>query len=273
MKNRIWSIIFVCCILEFNENSIVNGQSLSIENEVGIFFRAVEQFDYFFNDSLGWQKEFTDEEVLDISQKWYRAIYKSPVEYDLFFHQLHAEWEIKVVAAREKYLIRRPGLQLGRLNRKLTEYTTRAYTELLRVPYLFRVKVKKFGKSPYQSKSMELKTSQTDMIVIIEDIIKGEEYFNIGDSLMVSFFGAWFHGAREEQYFKVDATYFLPVGLFRIEDRNNFQYKIHMLPDNNFAVYPIIGEMVETPGDFFGVGETSNWEDFKRIIKEKFIIQ
>jgi hypothetical protein len=232
----------------------------------------VDKFDRFFNDSLGWQKEFTKYEILDISKKWYNAIYNNPVGTDLYFHKLHYEWETKVKVEREKYLNRRPGLQLGRLSRMITEYTSPAFSELLRVPYLFRVKVIRFDESYYYSKDLKSNMRQTDMIVKIKDILKGKEYFTIGDSIKVSFFGHWFHGASEEQYFKVDSIYFLPVNLFRIEDKDTYQYKIQMLQDNNFAVYPIIDEIVYTPKDFFGIGEHSNWDEFKNFIKENYVI-
>ena len=265
--------ILIVCFLGCKEDSIVNAQDNSSENEITIFFKAVDDFDSFFNDSLGWRKEFTENEIMEVSKKWYNAIYKKPVKYDLYFHNLHDVWEEKVKIEREKYLHKRPGLQLGRLSRKITEYTNVAFSELLRVPYLFRIRVKKFETSNYYSEDLKGNLRQTDMIVEIEDIIKGREYFSIGDSLKVSFFGHWFHGATEEQYFKVDSTYFLPVNLFRIENEYTFQYKIQMLSDYNFAVYPIIDEVVKTPKDYFGIGETSNWKDFKSFIKENYAIQ
>jgi hypothetical protein len=259
--------------LVLNINSFVNAQNCLDNNDVFVFFNALNELDSFYNDSLGWQKDFTNEEIFGISKKWYNAVYHSPVEYSLYFEKLHKEWEKNVKADFNKYLLRRPGLQLGRLNRKITEYTSPSFSELLRVPYLFRIKVKWFSDSKYYSEDLKTNMIQTDMFVEIEDILKGKEYFEIGDNLKISFLSLWFHGATEEQYFKIDSTYFLPVNLFRIENDTTYQYRINMLPDNEFAVYPIINEVVQTPSNFFGIGKESHWKEFKNFIIKNYTIQ
>ncbi len=237
------------------------------------FFDDAEKIFSFYNDSLGWKKDFTFEEIKDFATEYYNVICEYPTEYYFYFEKLHKGWEEEIINNNYKIVHKKPAVKLRIIREKITEYYSSAFADLLLVPYLFRIKVKRFDESNYYSKDLKINLRQSDMVVEIEDVIKGEKYFNRGDSLTVSFFGHWFHGAKEEQYFKVDSSYFLPVSLFRIEEKDNYQYKIHMLPDNNFAIYPIIDEIVYTPKDYFGIGEESPWKLFKDFIKKKYVIQ
>lgn len=273
-KIKLFTVIFLLC-LGCNVNSADDDtqQDEQYSQTVIDFFKDAERFFSFYDDSLGWKKDFTSKEVKDLATKYYNVIYKYSIDYYFYFKQLHKQWEEEVINNNYKIINKKPAVKLRIIREKLAEYFPSAYTDLLQVPFLFRIKVKRFDESIYYSKDLNIKIKQTDMIVKIEDIIKGKEYFNIDDTLKVSFFGIWFHGSSEDQYFKVDSTYFLPVNFFQIENKNTFQYRIHMLPDFNFAIYPIINEIVHTPKDFFGIGEESNWNDFKNFIKENYIIQ
>ncbi|MDP3831876.1 MAG: hypothetical protein Q8Q47_11430 [Ignavibacteriaceae bacterium] len=237
------------------------------------FFNDAERFISFYDDSLGWKKDFTFKEIEDLAIKYYNVIYRYSIDYYFYFKKLHKQWEEEVINNDYKIINKKPAVKLRIIREKLSEYYPSAFTDLLQVPYLFRIKVIRFDESTYYLKNLNSNIRQTDMVVKIEDIIKGKEYFKINDTLKVSFFGIWFHGATEEQYFKVDSTYFLPVNFFRIENKNTFQYRIHMLPDFNFAIYPIINEIVHTPKDFFGTGEQIKWEEFNIFMKNIYVIQ
>ena len=88
MKYILIFIILFFCILGCKEDSTVNAQTNSNEDEITNFFNAVDEFDSYYNDSLGWQKEFTENEIMDISKKWYIAASQNPVEYYFYFLKL-----------------------------------------------------------------------------------------------------------------------------------------------------------------------------------------
>ena len=273
MKYILIFIILFICISGCKEDSTVNAQTNSNEGEITNFFNAVDEFDSYYNDSLGWQKEFTENEIMDISKKWYIAVSQNPVEYYFYFLKLHKEWKEKVKSDREKYLYKRPGLQLGRLKSKIEEYESPVFTELLNVPYFLRVKILSFEHSNYYSEDINGSFPQTDMLVKIEDVLKGGDIFIPNDTIRISYLNWWFQDAKEENRFKINTSYFILTRVWRIESADSFYYSIYSLPDDNHGVYQIINDSISTPNDYWGIGEKTKWYVFKNNILQNYILK
>lgn len=261
--------VLISCNVNSADESLRGDEKYS--KAVVDFFDTVYEYYSFYNDSLGWQKDFSKQEIDLIAEKYFIVNYHFPADFFLYHKEVYTEWEKEVRDNGYNNVHKRPAIILRIIREKISEFYSDSFSELLQVPYLLRVKLVRFEKSVYYAKPDSMVVPQFDMVLIVEEIVKGSDYFSVNDTITVSYFSHWFHGARENQRFEIDSTYFLPVDLFRIEDKNTYQYKIRMLPDFNYAVYPIVNGEVLTPGNYFGVGEITEWEKFKKYMKEKYL--
>jgi hypothetical protein len=261
--------VLLSCDVNSSDDSLRNEEQYS--KEVIDFFDTVYEYYSFYNDSLGWQKDFSKQEIDLLAEKYFVVNYHFPADFFLYHKEVYKEWEKEVKNYGYNNVQKRPAIILRIIREKISEFYSDSFSEILQVPYLMRVKLVRFEKSIYFAEPDSMIVPQYDMEMYVEEILKGSDYFSVNDTITVSYFSHWFHGATENQRFEIDSTYFLPVDLFRIEDKNTYQYKIRMLPDFNYAIYPIIHSEVITPGNYFGVGEKTEWEVFKEYIKEKYL--
>lgn len=274
------SVILIFLSIETSYGQNYDSSKIKCFSEDVIkFFNNVDYFCSFYSDTMGWEKNFSFEEIKNLSDEYYNVIYNHYTEYYFYLKMLHKNWGNNLKKYK-KIIDKKPGVKLGIIRRKIAEYYSPSYSELLTIPYLLRVKVLQFDESFYYPEDENLKNvlkngrlKQTDMVVKIIDIIKGQNHFNVNDTIVISFFWAWFSECYNHRKFEVDQSYFIPIGIFRVENINKYQYSIKMLSDNNCTVYPIDSEIVKTPGDFFNTGEENTWKTFKESLIKNYIIK
>ena len=272
-KSILYCVIIATIFYSCNEQSITEVNQSEINKysfEVVDFFNTVEVIYSYYDDSLGWQKNFTSEEIDNISLKYYKALYKNYIDYYFYFLELHNEWEQEVIANNYNIIHARPALKLRRIREKIAEYKSATFAELLQVPYFLRVRIIRMENSFYYSESIGLFFRRTNMIAKIEDVIKGKYKFNNTDTIKICYLNDWYNFS--ENRFEIDNSYFVPFKPWQIESKANYSYGVYFLPDDNNGVYPIIDEFIETPRNYFGTGETTRWTDFKSYFIENYII-
>ncbi len=269
----IFLMIMIFAFYDCNEGSIIDNIQQEEDQysiEVIDFFSATEEFYSFYNDSLGWQKNFTIDEINNISFKYYNAIYKNYTDYYYYFLELHKEWEKEVINNNYVIIHTKPALKLKKIRDKIAVYKSSAFAELLQIPFFLRVRIIKKENSFYYSESAGLTLRQTDMVVKVEDVVKGEYKFTKNDTITISYLNDWYNFSKN--HFEIGKSYFIPFKPWRIENKSNYYYGVNFLPDYNDAVYPIIDEYIKTPGDYFNLEEIMNWLDFKYYFIQNYLI-
>lgn len=236
------------------------------------FMRIADETSQFYVPSMGLQKEFSNDEIIRIAEIFYRAIQDDPVGYNENLFMENRNWEEKVLAEGiEKHNLK-PAMKLKILQDEIGKKYGENFAEIISVPAFIRGTVISKNISQYQTFDKRIKSKQTNIIVVIEDVIKGNKFFSIGDTITISYLGAWFRDSKNI-LFQVGKTYlFLLAPWWDGHREYNGEITIDFLPDNNFGIYPIENDSVITERNYFGAGNTSSWLKFKEHFINYYII-
>lgn len=267
-KIKLLILLFLCCGIM----RTIKAQEINYNNEIIVFFDALTKFDKYYDKESGWQKEFTKNEIMEISSKYYKAISKNPIEFNLYFDEVHKLWEENGSIIEDiNHYSKRPGLKLGRLKRKIQEYTSPIFSELLGIPYFLKIKVKRFERTKYHSEDAGT-FGQTNMFAEIKDVLKGAHYFNINDTIKISYLDFWFTDSRNESRFRENRLYFVLLRPWRIESRDDYYFSINGVNDQSNGVYAITNDSIHTSRNYWGTENKVKWIEFKKYVLENYIL-
>lgn len=163
-----------------------------------------------------------------------------------------------------------PAVKIRVLKETIDRILGKHFSEIIIVPFYFRVKILQIdNKGVYQSGGRKFGT--TILTCEINDIIKGNSFFQNGEKIKITYLRGW--GVAP---FEVGSEYFIPVKPWNCKEGNCSGYTINLF-DNDIYVgsyqyenYQIKNNEIKN-ASYFGI-TTSNWNDFLKEFKNKYII-
>jgi len=144
------------------------------------------------------------------------------------------------------------------------------FTEILKLPALVRGKVIKKELVDFIGDDEKIKTKQMKITVIVEDVIKGEKYFNKDDQITASYLAFWF----QESYvdFKPGNSYLIPLRPWIGLREYKGEIAIDLLPFDNYGIYPVRYDNLVSDGECYGLNKQSSYSAFKQKFFETYMI-
>jgi len=244
-------------------------------NYVIEFMKIADDFAKQNDPDKGKRKFFTDAEIEHIAELYYKCYNDDPVGFQKYFHEKHQEWEkapLDVVTGEMKI---RPWMKIYKLRDKIANRYGIVFTEVIGTPAFLRCKYITWKFSDYYSKSLNTHFKSHNFIFLIEDILKGNKFFSIGDTISILMLS---NIESPSPDFIEDHAYLIPVktnlgfheGSFNLTFsflRTAYDVWIMGKPPKTF---PIENEVIKNC-EYFGIKDTS-WIDFKRYFKETYLI-
>lgn len=163
-----------------------------------------------------------------------------------------------------------PAVKIRVLKETIDRILGKHFSEIIIVPFYFRVKILQIdNKGVYQSGGR--KFGKTTLTCEINDIIKGNSFFKNGEIIRISYLTGW--GVAP---FEVGSEYFIPVKPWNCIEGNCSEYTINLF-ENDIDIYSSQYENYQIKNNeiknakYFGIA-TSNWNDFLKEFKNKYII-
>ncbi len=270
MKTKTTITIALMILLSLLQTNNYAQQDSSSES-VRKYWDKVNKISTYYVKGTGITKKISDVEIDSIKHLFYHAISDDPIGYRI--SKDNERDSLDNILKENHY---NSNLIAPRVNSLKTIYNFikkkygKNFFEILQCPYFLRVKLIRDSLSKFiPTDPKGFRTWQGNLICKVEDVIKGEKFFKIGQEITISYLVFWMSDSKTP--FKIGESYFMPLRPWG----TNKVYKkltLHFFPDNNFATYPINNEIVSTPGNYFGIGETTDWETFKNNFIRKYIL-
>lgn len=258
------------------------AQQDSISQAVKKYWKKVDQISTYYVKGTGITKKFSDSDIDTLTKIYYKAISDDPVGYNRSIDNERDQEEKIVKENSGNFSIVTPRIKSMRTIRNLiiNKYG-KNFSEIISVPYYLKVKVisdsgsiyeglinSKMGSNPHNI----LRAIQANLFVTVEDVIKGSKYFKAGQNITISYLTNWISESKNfKTAFEKGKSYFIPLRPW--DSKHGYsKLTLYILPDNNYSIYPIENGIILTPGNYFGIGESSNWEVFKNNFIKKYIL-
>lgn len=273
MKNVLQFIVLSFIFLIISNNNVFAQQD-SVAQTTKDYWKLVYEND---SNNNGLAKKLSDTEIHAIAKIFYDAYSNDPAGFQRYFLNEHNKWGDSL---KKGYPIknRRPGTLSGNAERIIAAKYGSKFVDIICAPYYLKVKIINDSSSWFTIMENS-KTRQMNLICSVEEIIKGEKSLHIGQEITVSFLINWmvddFESAlppKGEHAFMPGQSYFIPIKIWG-QDENFSKLALNCYSDTYFPIYPIKDGIISTPGDFFGIGENTNWETFKKAFVQKYILK
>jgi hypothetical protein len=239
------------------------------------FMEIADEFSKSFNQVQGiYIMEFTDDEVDHIAELFFKAFNEDPIGFSYYIMKEFYDWGAKVKESG-KLTEPKPAMKRNLLEKQITKKYGIAFTEVIGTPGFLRCKFINLSLSTYYSPDTKSNFPQMNFNFLIEDVLKGNKFFIIDDTVTISTIP---NIESPAPTFETDKSYLIPVrpwiGLNEYNGEVTFNY-LHEYYDRWVMgkppkTFPIFDEKI-TNCEYFGIGDTS-WTDFKIFFKETFLI-
>lgn len=238
------------------------------------FWKIADETTAYQDDYRNSKKIFSPKELEHIARLYYKCYDDDPVGFHKYLNEKHEEWErafLDVVTGKIKL---RPWMKVYKLRDYLIYKFGKEFVFVIGTPAFLKGKfIDDETKSRFMP-SLNSSLGQTDYIFLIEEISKGIKFFNVGDTLTLSFM----HNLDYPNFrFKADTSYLIPVrpwiGSDEYNGESTFQ-AVNLAPDiasgSQALIFPVENEVINNC-EYFGTKDTS-WTDFKKYFKETYLI-
>ncbi len=243
---------------------IKNGCSSKVKE----FMQILEQYQSNLNSvPLPEQFYLSDEELDSLLKKMYAAIEDDPEGYSNYLIRKYQEWKTDIKEGKISEDQPNIGNVEALIRKKIANKYSRTFLSVITTPYFLRVKIT--SKSPGDYKDLEGKThDQINVIGEIEEVLKGEKKFNVGESVNFMYLNKLTTCLRN---YDIGKSYFIP---FMVTTLEYSRYKgLNPQWYDCKGNYLIENNMITIPDDYFELGEKLYWNEFKSKFIEKYIIQ
>jgi hypothetical protein len=239
------------------------------------FMEIADEFSKSFDQVQGvYNMEFTDEEVEHIAELFFKAFNEDPVGFSYYIMKEFYKWGAKVKESG-KVTEPKPAMKRNLLEKQITKKYGITFTEVIGTPAFLRGKFITSTRSTYYSPDIKSNFPQMNFIFLIEDILKGDKFFIVGDTVTISTIPNVESPAPK---FETDKSYLIPVrpriGLTEYKGEVTFNY-LHEYYDRWVMGKPpktfLIENEIIKNCEYFRIKETS-WTDYKKFFKETFLI-
>lgn len=224
-----------------------------------------EKKDNLPNDNSNVEDDSTIIDIDRIAQLFYRVFDEDPVGYNIYLKQKFQKWS----AVRDLNELK-PAIKIRRLTERVAQKYGIPFTEIIKTPAFLRCKFLFFSSSYYTEGIIS-----SDFNFIVEDVLKGNKYFKVGDTITVRMLPDIECPSPE---FKVGNSYIVSLGTNFSTGQDSFNIIFHYLVENYNTwimgkpptTFLIEKEIIQKC-EYFGFSEME-WNKFKEFFKEKYLI-
>jgi anaerobic ribonucleoside-triphosphate reductase len=232
------------------------------------FFNYIEKYIPKEKNSLSKIKQIPDTTLTSIKNVYYNAITISPYSFKSKIKELTSEWEKSGIKSVKPPSGIKPAVRISLMKDKLIEKYGEEYVKILSTPIILKVSVTDIKKSIYTSASNnKITAGQTNLVVKIEEILKGKDYFKKGELITISYLDWWYQDKPIS--FEKGKLYILPVEPW-YDKNDNFNSLIIKDPLASHSIVQIDGVKLSTIYPETAEIKVS-WTKFKENFIEKYI--
>lgn len=220
--------------------------------------------------------EFRDDEIEHIAELYYRAYEEDPVGFNSYVASKHELWKKYPMDVRSGKLRKKPWQKIYNLRNQISYKYGVVFTEVIGTSAFLRGKFLELTFTDFNVVSIDTLFFKAHTYnFIIEDVLKGNKFFEIGDTISIKMIPN-VENPRPE--FISVKSYLIPVKTFLDNEKNTFNMVFGYL-QNSYGfggmgvppkTFPIENEII-IDCEYFGIKDT-NWVDFKDYFKQTFLI-
>jgi|GEM_PF-3025726 len=256
--------------------AFIYAQQDSVSKPVKDFWQLMNQFSTRYNGKDNFVKNYSANEIDTLTKKYYIATSEDPIGFKL---KIEGEYYgLDSLARNNKGLTISHIPKIGLMKEIISSKYGKNFSEIISVPYYLKVTIISDSGSIFEGPINTrvknnphniFRTSQGNLLAKVEDVIKGKRFFKVGQNIIISYLTFWI--AEGRKFFQKGKTYFIPLKPWGLLQGYS-KITIDILPDNNYAIYPVENGSISTPGNYFGFGETEDWNLFKQEFTKKYIL-
>ncbi len=266
MKLRTLIIFFVILLLSGNSFPQFHADTV-ISEYVREFMRIADDETKLLKEANSHEitREISDSEIEDITRLYYKSFDEDPVGFNTYLEKEFRKWN-----ANRNILEFKPAMKVKLLVKRIAKKYGIPFTEIISTPAFLRCKFISLSSSYY---TIGIRNSNFNFVV--EDILKGDKFFKIGDTLTIKMIPNIECPIPDLQ---VGDSYLIPVGTNLGLGNNSFNNIFKYLQDRYDVwemgvppkIFHIQNEIIKDC-NYFGFPEM-NWNAFKEYFKNKFLI-
>lgn len=268
--------IFVLLPLLFNYSFAQFYQDSVISNYVTEFMKIADETAMTTDSTGKIHKEFEDNEIRHIAELYFKAKDKDPVGFNRYIQEAYYRWE-ESVRINEKVSKLKPATKRHLLVKKIAEKYGISFAEVIGTPAFLRGKYLQLTCSKYHSTDSQRSATfrVSNFVFVIEEVLKGNKYFKIGDTISVMMIPNIESPGPE---FEVGNSYLIPVRTNLGMRGGEFNIVFNHLHDAYDVwkmgeppkTFPIEDEVIKDC-EYLGIKDT-DWVDFKKYFNKTYLI-
>ena len=204
-------------------------------------------------------------QIQNIARLYFKIFEEDPVGYNIYLRDKSQKWE-----SDRNLLEVKPAIKIRRIKEKIANKYGVLFTEIIKNPAFLRCKFLSVSSSYYKNTFRCHNFS-----FIIEDVLKGDKYFKMGDTITVKMIP---DVECPSPNFIIGRSYLIPVSTNLGLGDNSFNIIFGSLQDNYNTwimgeppkTFPIEDEVVLN-GKYMGFAKM-DWKDFKEYFKQRYLI-
>jgi len=230
-----------------------------------------------FDSSLKKNKnvQFNQTDLETARKLLYYSYANSSIEFDEKFNAWHHEWKNSGKKGISRPSELKPGIRLNILKKSLAEKYGNDYVYFLETPYFIKAKILEISNTDYTIDKRGLKTAKIDLEIEILDILKGNGFYSIGDTITVSYLPIWFQEKSNSLHFNINEIFAFSLKHWSITgNTENFNLKTQLLLklNDSYTLFKIENDIVYN--EYTSKRHINKtWAEFKRDFNEKYIIK
>ncbi|HEX2869297.1 MAG TPA: hypothetical protein VHO03_19800 [Ignavibacteriales bacterium] len=266
------ALLFASCKKEnLTQPAPVSTEVYSVE--VVDFYNTVEKFSQYFDLNSGFTKTFSEEELRDFARKYYLVKANDPIGYEIYGDSLHNAWTEELKANGMKPTRVEPGTITILLLKQIEKLYSPQFSRMIDVPFFVCGKIVARENTFYTDTTLHITLRQTNLFIQVDEIIKGNRFFKVNDTLKVIYMDHWYAFVlNPSTYFTVGRRFFFPLWYRILSDENKYELAMYYLEEESPGGYPIENDRILIPEDYFGLGKDLSWPEFKEYVKTNFIL-
>ncbi len=271
------NIILIFSIILYFNSSLAQHKSKPIPKEI----KEINNFYEGFKNQKDYH-QFKDT-VSEKHLKYIAKILYEANEKDAINVRKQYEYEVKKSdSLSHKHLstFGFPGATKGMIEKEIKEKFSNTIYALTTTAYFLKIKVKSFGSTkikPTPNSNIEFGT--VDVHGIIEDVIKGDNHFSIGDNIIFYYMAFWRKYTNKN--FQEGKSYFVPLNVAEGEGKKYDWLALVTLDDEqklpaekfdynlSYGCFQIDNGYLIDSNNYFGYGEKIFWTDFRNNLTQQ----
>lgn len=165
----------------------------------------------------------------------------------------------------------KPAKRMKLIEEALVEKYGKDYVGLLKTPYFMKVKIIDVTRTSYPSgrisRGRELLVPQMNSKVEVLDVLKGGNYYSIGDTITIAYLPLWFQEGDVSPNFEIGKEYALPLNIWNNQPPDVLKLRLQGL----HTLYQVENSVVYSPliskKDVIKL-----WDDFKVEFEQHYLI-